>query len=164
MILLNRVPYVPWVPVWSTCPRAKSVSASHCYLRTCQRPNERTNYSTWRANVPKAYQFFGCQEAYHFFNYVSKWFLLLNFSIMLNICKFLEYLHNCRIWLLKWCKIQSNRICIQSRLIYIQSHLMYIQSNYICSVSSYFYSVNLYVLSLILFIFSQVICIQSQLI
>ena len=86
---------------------------------TCQRVNKCANvstchrraiYSTWRANVPKAWQYFNiaCQrvkkgtnfstspakKAYQFFN--SFVFQFLNFSIMLNICKFLEYLGNSR--------------------------------------------------------------------
>ena len=86
---------------------------------TCQRVNKCANvstchrraiYSTWRANVPKAWQYFNiaCQrvkkganfstspakKAYQFFNFFV--FQFLNFSIMLNICKFLEYLGNCR--------------------------------------------------------------------
>ena len=86
---------------------------------TCQRVNKCANvstchrraiYSTWRANVPKAWQYFNiaCQrvkkganfstspakKAYQFFNFFV--FQFLNFSIMLNIGKFLEYLGNSR--------------------------------------------------------------------
>ena len=80
-----------------------------------------------------------------------------------------------RLWLLKWCKIQSillyvfslilfifsHLFCIQffylilfslilfifSELIYIQSDLIYVRSTYIYSVSSYMYSVWSYIYS-----------------
>ena len=53
MSLLNRMPYVP------ACQRAKSVSASHFYVPTCQCFNlgsqfakQRANFSAWCANFP----------------------------------------------------------------------------------------------------------------
>ena len=49
---------MPYVPSWSTCPRAiMSIN-----VPTCQRC---ANYSTWRANIPMACQFLnlGCQRA-----------------------------------------------------------------------------------------------------
>ena len=56
--MLNRMPYVPCVPAWSTCPRA-NVSIN---IPTCQRY---ANYSTWLADVPTACQFLNlaCQRA-----------------------------------------------------------------------------------------------------
>ena len=65
--MLNHVPGVPYVPVWSTCPFVHvptcQKSADFSFLRanvpinvpTCQR---HANLSTWRANVPKGVQFF----------------------------------------------------------------------------------------------------------
>ena len=71
-----------------TCKRAKSVPISHFYVPTCQSANK-------RANVPKSYQLFNlaCQHA--------KGVLIFQFGVstfltMLNTCKFLEYLGNCR--------------------------------------------------------------------
>ena len=57
---------------------------------TCQRC---ASYSTWCVNMPKANQCFNfaCQKAYQFFNYFLRISQVLNFSIMLNICKFQEY-------------------------------------------------------------------------
>ena len=76
------MPYVPWVPAWSTCQRAKRVSASHF---ACQRASKRAkvtcqrcaNFKTCRVNVRKACQVFNfaCQKAYQFFNYFSDEFL-----------------------------------------------------------------------------------------
>ena len=63
------MPYVPCVPAWSTCPRAKRVPTSlflranvPIYVLTCQkranfstqRAKCRANFSFWRANVPKS--------------------------------------------------------------------------------------------------------------
>ena len=104
------------------CQRGLCAHVPKTYQRlifTCQRVNKCANvstchrraiYSTWRANVPKAWQYFNiaCQrvkkganfstspakKAYQFFNFFV--FQFLNFSIMLNICKFLEYLANSR--------------------------------------------------------------------
>ena len=39
MSLLNRVPYVPYVPAWSTCPRANMPKACQLLIFTCQRAN-----------------------------------------------------------------------------------------------------------------------------
>ena len=66
------VVYVP------TCQRVKSVQTSHFYVPTSQRP---ANFST---SLTKRRTSF------------SKEFLFLNFSIMVNICRFLEHLSNCR--------------------------------------------------------------------
>ena len=62
----------------TTCQRAKSVPTSHFYLLTCQR---RANFSTSLTKMRINF---------------SKEFLFFNFLIMLHICKFLEYLSNCR--------------------------------------------------------------------
>ena len=98
--LLNCVPCVPCVPAWSKCLPAnvpRALLTSHFYLPMYQH----ANYSTWCANVLKAYQFFNfaCQKAYQFFNYISKEFfdfwifqLCLIFSNFKNICAFLENL------------------------------------------------------------------------
>ena len=85
--LLNRVPCMAYVPAQSTCPRANMPKACQFLIFTCQRANvpinvptcqRHANYSTWRANVLV-------------FQFGVSWFL-----IMLNICKFLEYLGNCK--------------------------------------------------------------------
>ena len=54
--LLNRVPCVSCVSVWSISPRAqcqaaKSVSTSHIYVLTCQRANKRINVSTCQTHA-----------------------------------------------------------------------------------------------------------------
>ena len=108
MSLLNRMPYVSCVLAWSTCPCAKvskcQTHANFLYF-TCQRPNK-------CANVPKVCQLFNfvCQHAKGepifqlrlrkgvliFRLYFKRIFKFLNFSIMLNICKFQDYLGNSR--------------------------------------------------------------------
>ena len=56
--LINRVPWVPCVPVWSTCLRA-NVPTFHFYVPTChERANvptcqRRANFWNWRANAPR---------------------------------------------------------------------------------------------------------------
>ena len=95
LILIEfRIPCMLCVPAWSTCHRVKRVPTFCFYVPTWQRANKRAcqcgaKFSTWRANVPKM-----CQ----FFNYFPKEniFKFLNFSIMVNICKFQEYLGNSR--------------------------------------------------------------------
>ena len=64
--LLNRMPYVPYVPAWCTCPRA--------HLPTCQK---RANFSFLSDNVPtfqKECHFFNfaCQKVGQFSSYFSK--------------------------------------------------------------------------------------------
>ena len=114
MSLLNRL---PCVPAWSTCPRANVPKACQLFIFTCQRANKHANVpkacqflNSVRTNVPifhpgvptsqRAWQFFSfaCQKACQIFNYFSKenTFQFFNFSIMLNICKFQEYLCNSR--------------------------------------------------------------------
>ena len=82
---LNRV---PCVPAWSTCP--------HANVPTCQK---RANFSR-SINVPKLCQLFNlaCQKALQFFNYFSKEFLILNFSIILNIWKFISQNKEFKFW------------------------------------------------------------------
>ena len=76
--------------------------------------HQRTNK---RANVPKAYQLFNLashrvkdvpilqlrlpKSGPIFELFFKRIFLFLNFSIMLNICKFQEYLRNCRKFILR---------------------------------------------------------------
>ena len=100
--------YVP------TCQHAKSVPTSHFYVPTSQR---HINYSTWHANMPKTCQLFNlaCQltkgipifqlclskGALIFQLIFKRIFQFLNFSIKLNICKFLEYLGNSRKFILR---------------------------------------------------------------
>ena len=71
------------------CQRAKSVPIFYFHVPTYQNANK-------CANVPKACQF--SNLAFQFFNYFSKGniFQLLNFSKMVNTCKFQEYLGNSR--------------------------------------------------------------------
>ena len=97
------------MPAWSTYPRSNVPNACQLLIITCQRTNK-------RANVPKVCQLFNlaCQHAKGvpilqlrlpkdvpifqlFFKII---FQFLNFSIMLTICKFQEYLGNSRklIW------------------------------------------------------------------
>ena len=119
--MLNRVPCVSCVPAWSTCQRAKSVPTSHFYVKKCQyscqpakvprHANYSTwhanvpscqrsaNYSTWRANMPKGvpiFQLLLAKGVPIFQLFFKRIFQLLNFSIILNICKFLEHLGNSR--------------------------------------------------------------------
>ena len=88
--LLNRVPCVSCVSVWSISPRArcqaaKSVSTSHIYVLTCQRASK-------RVNVPNACQFFilACQ-VFNFACQTARQNLQLFFKIIIffyisNIC------------------------------------------------------------------------------
>ena len=118
------MPYVPCVSAWSTWPRVHVPTCQKCtnfsFLRanvpmnvpTCQRcPNystwranvpwcrNRASYSTWLPNVPQGVPIFqlrlpkGVTVFQLFFKRI---FQFLNFSIMLNICKFREYLDNSR--------------------------------------------------------------------
>ena len=105
MSLLNCVPYVPSVPAWPTCPCAKVPNVCQLLIFTCQRANK-------HANVPQVCQLFSlvCQHAKGeptfqlrlpksvpiFQLYFKRIFQFMNFSIMVNICKFQEYLGNCR--------------------------------------------------------------------
>ena len=89
------MPYLPRVPTWSTCP---CVKVPKCQTRgnflffMCQRANK-------CAKLPKVCQLFNlvCQHAKSepiFQLFFKRIFQFLNFSIMLNICKFKEYLGN----------------------------------------------------------------------
>ena len=75
MSLLNRVPCVPCVP---TCQKRANISFLRANVpKTC-------HFSNWRANVPKGVTIF------------QLFFKRKNVSIMVNICKFQEYLGNSR--------------------------------------------------------------------
>ena len=80
MSLLNRVPCVPHVPAWSTCPRVNVPKACQFIIFTYQRGNVPINVST-------------CQSAK---GVPIFQFGVSTFFIVLNICKFLEYSGNCR--------------------------------------------------------------------
>ena len=102
---------MPCVP---NCQCAKSVATSSFYWPTCQWTcQRRASYSTWRANVPTCQRrakfstwWVNVQKGVPIFQLrlpkgisIFKLFFVfgfLNFSIMLNICKFLEYLGNSR--------------------------------------------------------------------
>ena len=86
------------MPAWSTCPDT--------HVLRCQK---RTNFSFLRANVsinlpppntPQTCQFFNLAanvlKGMETFQLLSKIFQFLNFSVMLNICKFQEILENSR--------------------------------------------------------------------
>ena len=89
MSLLNRLSCVPCMPAWSTCPRPNVPKA-------CQR---RANFSTCRANVSNGVPIFqprlpkGVPIFQPFFKRI---FQFLSFQIMLNTCKFQEYLGKSR--------------------------------------------------------------------
>ena len=73
--LLNCVPCVPCVP---TCQKRANISFLRANVpKTC-------HFSNWRANVPKGVPIF------------QLLFKRKNVSIMVNICKFQEYLGNSR--------------------------------------------------------------------
>ena len=107
---LNSVPYVLCVPAWSTCPRGNvPINVPTCKRRPIIQLGvpRRISYSTWRPKLPKLCQFFNlaCQRAKRGANFLTSPVKMRtnfssifqkNFSIMLNICKFLEYLGNCR--------------------------------------------------------------------
>ena len=84
------MPCLPYVPAWSTCPCA-NVPIN---LPMCQRC---ANFSIWRVIMSKAVPIFqlGVPKCVPIFQLLFV-FWFLNFSIMLNICKFLEYLGNSR--------------------------------------------------------------------
>ena len=85
----------------------KMPRACQFFNLTCQHAKKHAEFSTWHAIVPKVMpifqivmaksQFFNitCQQVSHFFNSFPKK-IFLNFSIILNICKFQEYLDNSR--------------------------------------------------------------------
>ena len=101
------MPYVLCVPAWSTCPCAK---VPKCQTRanlffTCQRANKCVNVSKvcqlfnlvcqhctgepiFQLRLPKGVPIFRL--------FFKKNFQFFNFSIMLSICKFQEYLDNSR--------------------------------------------------------------------
>ena len=100
------MPYVPCIPAWSTCPHANVPNPYQLLIITCQRANK-------RVNVPKVCQLLfnlSCQRAKGvpifqlrllkgvqiFQLFFKRIFQFLNFSIMLTICKFQEYLGNSR--------------------------------------------------------------------
>ena len=95
MSLLNHVPCVPYVPAWSTCPRANVPKACQFIIFTCQRANKRTkvptcqrraNYSTWCANVLRA-------KGVPIFQFgVSTFLISLTFENFQNIWANVEYL------------------------------------------------------------------------
>ena len=108
MSLLNRMPYVSSVPGWSTCPCAKipkCQTRANFLFFTYQRASK-------RSNVPKVCQLFNLVSQHAkgepifqlrlpkgvpvFQLFFKRIFQFLNFSIMLNICKFQEYLGNSR--------------------------------------------------------------------
>ena len=97
MSLLNRMPYVPYVPAWCTYP---CVKVPKCEKRanflffTYQRAKK-------RANLPKVCQHAKGKPIFQlclvkgvpiFQLFLKRIFRFSNFSIMLNICKFQEYL------------------------------------------------------------------------
>ena len=99
--LLNRV---TCVPVWSTCQKRGNFlflptnvpKAFQSFNLASQPAKGVPNFQLGVPACQKACQFFNfaCQKAYQFFNDFSKEFF--NFSIMLNICKFQEYLGSSR--------------------------------------------------------------------
>ena len=89
MSLLNRLSCVPCMPAWSTCPRPNVPKA-------CQR---RANFSTCRANVSNGVPIFQPRlpKGVPIFQPIFKRiFKFLSFQIMLNTCKFQEYLGKSR--------------------------------------------------------------------
>ena len=66
-----------------TCQRSKGVPIFKLGVPTCQR---RLNFSIWPVNLPKGVPIFQL--------FFKRIFQFLNFSLMLNICKFREYLGN----------------------------------------------------------------------
>ena len=96
---------MPCMPAWSTCPHASVPNVCQLFIVTCQRANK-------RANVPKVCQLFNlaCQRAKGvpifqfclpkgvpiFQLFFKRIFQFLNFSVILTICKFQEYLGNSR--------------------------------------------------------------------
>ena len=97
---------MPCIPAWSTCPHANMPKTCQLLIITCQRANK-------RVNVPKVCQLLfnlSCQRAKGvpifqlrllkggpiFQLFFKRIFQFLNFSIMLTICKFQEYLGNSR--------------------------------------------------------------------
>ena len=101
----KRVPYMPCMLAWSTCPRANEPNACQLLIFTCQCADN-------RANLPKVCQLFNlaCQRAKGvpifqfrlpkgvlFFQLFFKGiFQFLNFLVILNIWKFQECLGNSR--------------------------------------------------------------------
>ena len=91
-VMCASVVYVP------TCQRAKSVPTSGFYVPTCQWTcQRRAKISTWCVNVLKRVSIFQLRlpKGVPIFQLFFV-FGFLNFSIILNICKFLEYLDNSR--------------------------------------------------------------------
>ena len=89
------VVYVP------TCQRGKSAPASHFYVLMCQRakgvPIIQLGVPTCkRAKGVPIFQLRLPKDVRIFQLFFKRIFLFLNFPIMLNICKFLEYLGKCR--------------------------------------------------------------------
>ena len=88
MSLPNRVPNVPYVPAWSTWPRANKRANVWTYHR-------HANFSTWRANVPKRMSFSQLRlpEGVQIFRLFFKRFIF--FIYLLNMfyifCIFLIY-------------------------------------------------------------------------
>ena len=87
--MLNRLPCMPCVPGWSTCPCAN--------VPTCQRANFSFYVPTYqRAKGVPIFQLRllkGVSNFQLFFKRISKF---LNFSILPNICKFQEHLGSSR--------------------------------------------------------------------
>ena len=96
---------MPCLPAWSTCPRGNVPKACQLLIFTCQCANNvstcqrRANFSIWRANVPKGvliFRIYLSKGVAIFQLFFKRIFQSLNFSIMLNVCKFQEYLGNSR--------------------------------------------------------------------
>ena len=108
-VMRSNVVYVP------TYPGANVPKAYQHFIFTCQRASVPITLPTWQrrasifqTGVPTcqmACQFlnFVCQKACQFFNYFLKEYIFqyLNFSIMVNICKFQEYLGNSKKFILQ---------------------------------------------------------------
>ena len=117
------MPYLPYVPTWSTCTRA-NLSIN---VPTCQRC---ANYSTWRTNVPTACQFLklACQRAKYGASFlfwrtnVTKG--VLDFQIVLlrnakGVSKLYYYIKNYTVYLI-------SQLCIYVYVSYIKIVLYYI--------------------------------------
>ena len=95
--MLDRLPYVPCLTAWSTCPRAHvpNFSSLCANVPTCKSCD---SYSTWRANGPRRASFStsSAKSRTNFQLFFKRIFQFLNFLIMLNISKFQEYLSNFR--------------------------------------------------------------------
>ena len=98
------MPCEPCMPAWSTCLYANLPKACQHFPFTCQRANKRAKPKACQSQPSKGVSIFEigvptCQKACQIFNHFflkKNIFQYIDFSIIVNVCKFQKYLVNSR--------------------------------------------------------------------